>query len=156
MVVLRKMNDEEFSVYLSYSVKNYGEEKAKAGNWPKEKALELAQQEFDQLLPDGLHTKNHFLYQIVDETSNEKVGYLWFHERGEDQKTAFIYDFLIYEKHRGRGYAKQALAALEEVAKDRGIKTIRLHVFGHNQTAIKLYEKCGFEATNIQMAKMIF
>ena len=66
-----------------------------------------------------------------------------------------IYDFLIYEEHRRKGYGKQTLVALEEKVKELGIETIALHVFGHNQAAIDLYQKTGYKMTNIQMQKKL-
>ena len=54
---------------------------------------------------------------------------------------------------RRRGYAEQAMLALEKEARRMGAGTIRLHVFGHNSAARPLYEKLGYYPTNIVMAK---
>ena len=35
----------------------------------------------------------------------------------------------------------------------QGLETLALHVFGHNPGARALYEKLGYEITNINMAK---
>lgn len=43
----------------------------------------------------------------------------------------------------------------EIVAKDLGINKIGLHVFGHNKVPRGLYEKLGYEITNITMSKTI-
>ncbi len=44
----------------------------------------------------------------------QKIGFIWVHVK--DGK-AFIYDFLIDEEFRGKGYGKQALAAMDEMLK---------------------------------------
>ncbi len=44
---------------------------------------------------------------------------------------------------------------LEVIAKELGMKKIGLHVFGHNKVARGLYEKLGYEITNINMIKSI-
>lgn len=44
---------------------------------------------------------------------------------------------------------------LEEHVKSMGINKITLHVFGHNQPAIALYEKMGYKTFSMHMAKEI-
>ena len=81
---------------------------------------------------------------------------IWFAVRGKTPPlAAFIYDFLIYEQYRKRGYGGQTLRAVDERAKELGIETIGLHVFGHNQAAIALYQKAGYEITDLQMEKKL-
>jgi len=67
----------------------------------------------------------------------------------------FIYDFVIDEAHRRKGYGEQAMLAAEVQATALGYDTIALHVFGHNHAARALYEKLGYEITNINMAKKL-
>ncbi|WP_419719892.1 GNAT family N-acetyltransferase [Lysinibacillus fusiformis] len=43
----------------------------------------------------------------------------------------------------------------EIIAKQLGMNKIGLNVFGHNKIARGLYEKMGYEITNITMAKTI-
>jgi ribosomal protein S18 acetylase RimI-like enzyme len=69
--------------------------------------------------------------------------------------SAVIYDFVVYEEFRRRGYGRQTLTALEEKAKELGLDTISLHVFGHNQSAIALYQQAGYETTSLYMAKKL-
>jgi ribosomal protein S18 acetylase RimI-like enzyme len=71
------------------------------------------------------------------------------------QPLAFVYDFLIYEEFRRRGYGKQAMLALEATVKELGIDKIALHVYAHNRVARVLYEKAGYEITGISMTKKL-
>ncbi len=70
----------------------------------------------------------------------------------KDRK-AFIYDFVIDEAFRGKGYGKQALAAMDEQLKSMNTESVALHVFGDNITAQELYKKAGFEITGMHMRK---
>ena len=72
----------------------------------------------------------------------------------KDQK-AFIYDFIIDESFRGKGYGKQALVALDEKLKSIEVQSVGLHVFGDNITAQELYKKMGYQITGIHMKKML-
>ncbi len=81
-------------------------------------------------------------------------SWLWLHaDPDHPQQGAFIYDFGLHPPFRGKGYAKEALARLEDKAKDLGVRKISLHVFAHNETARKLYEKTGFLETDVIMSK---
>lgn len=66
-----------------------------------------------------------------------------------------IYDITIWEEHRSKGYGKKAMQEIEAFAKDKGIKSIGLHVFGHNKKARDLYEKVGYRETNSKMEKTL-
>ncbi len=84
------------------------------------------------------------------------MGYIWLHVvPGEGPKKAFIYDLIIFEKFRKRGYGRAALVALEEYAKEKRIASISLHVFAHNAAALSLYRKMGYEVTSMNMKKNI-
>jgi len=72
----------------------------------------------------------------------------------KDQK-AFIYDFIIEESFRGKGYGKQALVALDEKIKSMDVQSVGLHVFGDNVTAQELYRKMGYQITGIHMKKKL-
>jgi len=156
MVRLVPMTESEFQIYRKHSIEGYAQDHVKAGNWDASDALQKAEKEFLQLLPDGIASKNQHLFTIEEGDTGAKIGLIWFAETEQaSHPYAFIYDFLIYEEHRRKGYGKQALKALEEEVKKQGIETIGLHVFGHNQAAINLYLKAGFKMTNIQMAKKV-
>ncbi|WP_204200806.1 GNAT family N-acetyltransferase [Mammaliicoccus sciuri] len=66
-----------------------------------------------------------------------------------------MYDIKIDESERGKGLGKMTMQALDEYCKEHDIKSIRLHVFGHNQIAYELYKKMGFETTNYYMEKAL-
>ncbi len=156
MVRLVPMNEIEYQAFLDISVREYADDKVKAGNWQPEEALEKSAQEFRRFLPDGVATKDNYLYRIEDETLATTVGTIWLARIMQGtHPIAFIYDFRIDEPFRRKGYGEQAMRAAEEQAKALGFDTIALHVFGHNHAARALYEKIGYEITNINMAKKL-
>ena len=78
-------------------------------------AQQRAERELDQLLPDGLASKDQYLFSIVDEALATNVGMIWFAVvKWGAGPSAFIYDFRIFDEFQRRGYATQALLALEE------------------------------------------
>ena len=154
MVKLIPMDPADYPAYLENSIVEYAEDKVKSGQWKESESLEKSRGEFMHLLPDGVHTKNEFIYSIVDESSGQKMGILWVEVKmDETPRRAFGFDFIVYEPFRGKGFGKQALQALDKLLISMDVESMGLHVFGHNTTAFELYKKMGFEITNINMRK---
>ncbi len=150
------MTQDDFDEWKTRSISDYADEKVKARNWTAEEAPRLAVQSFTSILPQGFSTKDHHFFSIQNASAGEKVGIVWYAVNREGKRHfAYLWDFLIFEQHRRRGYASEALRLLEEKVREQGLDTISLHVFGHNLAAKQLYEKSGYVATNIQMSKKI-
>jgi ribosomal protein S18 acetylase RimI-like enzyme len=150
-VKLEPIQQEDFERFLKQEIQSYAADHVRNGNWSPEGALERSRIEFEHYLPDGIHSKDQYLYSIINE-ANEKIGVLWVQVK--DQK-AFIFDFVIDEAFRGKGYGKQALAAMDEKLKSMNVASVALHVFGDNIVAQELYKKAGFQITDIQMKKSL-
>lgn len=148
------MNENDYKVWRQRAIKDYADDKVKAGNFTLEEALEQSNQEFNTLLPDGINSEDNHLFNLMDKEKGEDVGKLWVKKRSGGQEL-FIYDIRIHKEYRGQGYGKQTMHSLEDWAKEKGIPKISLHVFGHNETALNLYRKVGFVATNVLMSKII-
>ncbi|MGE5224851.1 MAG: GNAT family N-acetyltransferase [Omnitrophica WOR_2 bacterium] len=156
MVQFIPMTETEFQAYLAEAIQRYAEEHVRAGNWHPVEALEKSRREHEQLLPEGLASKNNYLYSIIDENSGSRLGIIWFVvDLDRPRRSAFIYDFQIFDEFRRKGYGSQALEALEEKLRASGIEAISLHVFGHNPIAQALYRKMGYEVTGIHMTRQI-
>ncbi len=153
MDVLAPMTREEFAGYSVETVRNFAAEKAKAGQWPRGKALALAKATFEKLLPDGIDTPDHWLFNVLDD-DGRRAGVLWMARQQHGAKdVAYVYDVMIHPDFRRQGHAERAFAALESKARELGLEGVVLHVFGHNTEGRALYAKLGFEPTSIHMFK---
>jgi ribosomal protein S18 acetylase RimI-like enzyme len=154
MLELREMTQDRFRAYLRVAVPHYAGETVIAGNVHPDQALRAAERTFDHLLAGGLDTPNQHLCTVHD--GETEVGVLWFGVRDEGgRRFAALYDFWIHEPYRRQSYGARALRALEARVQALGLDEIRLHVFGHNRAARALYEKVGYRATNVTMAKKL-
>lgn len=153
MVRLEPLGEEEYRQWYDWMMDDYAQDIMRSGT-PEEQAREKAKSDIEGGLPEGLKSKDQYIYSVQHPGSGEHLGVLWFHlsERGE-RKTIFIYDIVIYEPYRGKGYGKETMQALEDRARELGAVRIGLHVFGHNQIARELYKKMGYIETNVNMAK---
>lgn len=158
MVHLVPMTETQFQSYLDTAVEDYAQGHLKSGDCAPEDALRLAQEDYQKLLPDGLQSKDHFLFSIHDDAldKDEIIGMVWLGVIGKRVvKSAFIYDISIREDLRHKGYGRKVMERVEELVQEMGIDTIRLHVFGHNHAARTLYEKMGYQITGIGMTKTL-
>jgi len=146
------MTETEFQAFLAQDVRDYAEEKVRAGNWTSDEALQRSLEAHNNLLPKGLSTPNHHLFTIMLDA--KAVGRVWL---SSDPKAAgragFIYDLFVADPFRRRGIARGAMLLLEEEALRLGLRSLALHVFGHNTAARALYEGLGYTITNVNMAK---
>lgn len=156
MITLRKMTQNEYDAWQSGSIANYAAEHVRAGNWTAEEAPEQARKAFEHYLPNGLDTEGHYVCAIVAESTEEEVGHLWYClEPTKAGPRLFIPDIGIDEPHRRKGYATAALKELEKESARLGADSIRLHVFGSNTAARKLYAGLGYRETDIQMVRTL-
>ena len=155
MITLKPMNHEDFQEYVVSSMETYAKEKVTAGNWSEAEALDLAKQDYNRLLPQGEKSDFNFLYSVFNDEI--KVGVIWIAQKSPDNnEEGFIYEIKIYDEYQGLGYGKQAMIEIETIAREElGMKKLGLHVFGHNKVARALYEKLGYETTNVKMEKTI-
>lgn len=153
-ITLTKMTQEEYGVWIARSLATYRDENIKNGLTFAE-AQKKSDEDFQRLLPEGLQSKDQYIYAIKENSSNW-IGTLWFGVRGaDDNRKAFIYDIILDESTRGKGYGKKAMEFLEVEVKNLGLRHIGLHVFGHNTVARNLYETLGYEITNLNMEKKL-
>ena len=146
------MDEEEFREYRERLVRDYAADKVRAGAWAADEAQNNSAREVAGLLPEGTLTRGHYLYSVRDESVPGEVGILWVSPR-DSGRSLWIYDILVHERFRRRGYASRILKLVEDKARELGASKVELHVFGHNHGARALYEKLGYTATSINMAK---
>lgn len=149
------MTQPEYDRWLENAVREYADDKVRAGTWQPSDALERSAKDFAKLLPEGVHSKDQHLYMLEDEAAGKKVGMIWVAAVDWGKPIAFIYDIAVDEDQRGKGYGKQAMLALEDVVRGLGLDEIGLHVFGHNTIARDLYLKVGYEITDLNMVKKL-
>jgi ribosomal protein S18 acetylase RimI-like enzyme len=152
-ILITDMSENDFAPYLEYSTIEYAKEKQMNGTWPADRALMNARAEISRLLPQGYATPNHKFLSLVD-GSGTKVGIFWLHISPE-RKEAFIYDFEILEAYRDHGIGQMAMQTLFAYCRALGIVKISLHVFANNERAYHVYQKLGYQATDINMSKLL-
>ena len=150
------MRAEAFTAWVQQAVSGYADDNVAVGRWPAEGALERSRAEFASLLPQGLATPEHHLFEILAGEAGPTVGFLWFAvDVQHGQRGGFVYDVGILPAFRRQGHARRAFQALEPLARALGLTSIGLHVFGHNPGAQALYAQLGYGVTGLNLLKRL-
>lgn len=154
MSKLIPMTQLEYEAFLERLIPDYAADNVRAGYWDESEALEKSREETERLLPQGLRSENHHLFTLYD--GDQAVGIIWLKANVDRPvKSGFIFDVEIKEEFRGKGYGKQVMLLIEEKARELGLKSIGLHVFGYNTVAKHLYESIGYETSSLNMIKKL-
>jgi len=139
--------------FLESSTKRYINALLSFGLYNDEKlAQHVTQQIIRKHFIDNVALKNNFMYDIIDLVEQKMVGSLWcFLDTSENRRVLKIMDLVILSLHRGMGFAKDALAALEKIGLKIRATEVKLNVFEYNTPAINLYKKMGY---NIEKCKV--
>ena len=154
MSKLIPMTQPEYDAFLERLIPEYAADNVRAGYWDESEALENSRKETARLLPEGLQSKDHYLFSLYD--GDQAVGIIWLKANVDRPvKSGFIFHVEIKEEFRGKGYGKQIMLLIEEKARELGLKSIGLHVFGYNTAAKNLYEGIGYETSSLNMIKKL-
>ena len=90
---------------------------------------------------------------LVAEDGGQIVGRLSI-ARDQHPASAHVADLglVVAATHRRRGIGRALLADAVEWARGAGVRKLELHVFPHNEPAIRLYEEFGFEREGYRRA----
>ncbi|WFE24622.1 GNAT family N-acetyltransferase [Solwaraspora sp. WMMD937] len=158
-VSLHPMTQSEYDVRIPALVAGYAGDLLRSGRATTETALTESRRQHAELVPDGLATER-MLFLVVRQTGTDDarpVGWIWvgLPDPAEPERPAWIYNIEVDTAHRGTGYGRAILAAVEPVLAARGVTRLGLNVFGDNLAARRLYESTGFTVTAQQMVKPI-
>jgi ribosomal protein S18 acetylase RimI-like enzyme len=83
----------------------------------------------------------NYIYKLIKD-DEEIIGYFGVCEK---QQYLFLSKLYIVKEHRGKGIGKLAFKEIQKIARNKGLKSIRLTVNKYNTNSIKAYEKWGFD-----------
>lgn len=142
-VHLRAMTPAEFDGWVAGQVESYARERERAGE-PGEAALANARSSFAQLLPDGVASPDQHLFVGLE--GETVVGRLWI---GTDRPTHWVYDLRVRPSQRRQGLGAGLMRAGARWSHAAGAAAIGLNVFGHNRGARALYDRLGYQVTEV-------
>jgi GNAT superfamily N-acetyltransferase len=147
------VREDELGDWLDESKREYVRDLVGHAGYSREGAERKAERDFASILRDGRPSDDQALF-VIEDQSTGAVGRAWLADReGVEGTHAFVYDIFLEERVRGRGLGRRAMQLLEEEARRRGHKRIRLNVFGGNEVARSLYRSLGYVELAVTMGK---
>lgn len=142
MLKLRQPNEEEFKYWFEKSSATQAEDRAFANNTEARDERRRLDQEVKSLLPKGQKTDMQFFY--VADNDQENIGFIWMGVLpGLSKNEIFLYDIIIRQEQRRKGYGRELLSLMESKVKDSGYQAVYLNVLQKNH-AKQLYLSMGY------------
>jgi ribosomal protein S18 acetylase RimI-like enzyme len=143
---------EELGEWLHRERASYIQERINSGDTPEE-ATANADLSLERSFPGGSPGALQMVGRVL--CGSEHVGELWIGPFGSDPRRWWVWNIVIDEQKRARGYGRKTMILAEELAAARGATSIGLNVFAHNSVARHLYQSLGYEETSVQMRKVL-
>ncbi len=137
--------------WLSSMWTDYLDQLLEAGFSEREASLNIERNK-SSLFVDGVPNDDQRLFDVMDD--DVLVGSLWL-AKMDDQGAHewFVYDVVIDQAFRGRGFGRSTMQAAEDYVRSQGGTKLTLNVFGPNLVARGLYESMGYSVLAVGMRK---
>ncbi len=86
-------------------------------------------------------------FMVID--GSDILGYIGIREENDK---LFLSKLYLKKEFRGRGYFSKMLLFIEDIAKNKKLKSLYLTVNKHNDNSVLVYKKKGFSVINEQAA----
>ncbi|GAA2798887.1 hypothetical protein GCM10010441_24890 [Kitasatospora paracochleata] len=140
-VTARPMTEAEYPEWVREEQDGYVADIVRSGSRTAEEARTQAEQEFRELLPQGLGTPATTV--LVIEAEGSRVGVAWLNH-GYLPGVSYLYSVAVDPTHRGRGYGRAAMAVSDAATLAAGDRALMFNVFGGNDVAMGLYTSAGY------------
>ncbi len=151
MIFFVPMSTSEFESWLPGELEAYRIELVDSGQ-----EIVVAEQNVEAtknaLFPEGKPAVGQHFMNVLDQ--DVAVGTIWLGEPQIEASGAWVlYQIMIDEKFRGKGYGRRTMEEAEIWVRSRGGTRLNLNVFGHNIVARSLYDSLGFRTQATRMFK---
>ena len=117
--------------------------------WPGERDRSLLEMRLDQMRREPMDAI-WLIRAVVGRDDGVMMGHAGFHGP-PDERGVVETGYTIFEDHRRRGYAEEAVRALFAWARrERGVERFRASVSPMNDPSLRLIKKLGFRQTGVQ------
>jgi ribosomal protein S18 acetylase RimI-like enzyme len=151
IVELREKPPADLSNWFEVMWTGYREELLGSG-MTEDEADKNIERNTTQLFNGDQLAEGQYVLDVVNE--GETIGTLWLADRSPQGAGGwFIYDIVVDEAFRGRGFGRKTMEAGEEFVRAYGGTRLGLNVFGPNLVARNLYESMDYQVMAVSMFK---
>ena len=131
---------EALGEWLQRERATYIQERINAGD-TREEATASADLAIERSFPGGSPRRGQMVGRVV--YGGEHVGDLWIGPFGSDPSRWWVWDIVIDEPKRGRGFGRKTMILAEELATAHGATSIGLNVFARNAVRAVFTSRSG-------------
>ena len=145
-VVLVPQSPPEYADFVDRQIREYADQKARAGHWRPDEALARSREAMKDFLPGRSAPAGHRFYKGVDD-AGRAVGWVWLGPPPKElhlTDARWLYQITVEEPLRRQGYARALLRGAEDLAAAEGAAALYLNVFAWNRGAKALYDSAGY------------
>ncbi len=150
-VGLESVSAAEYEAFVDEQIKEYADQKVRAGQWRPEEAEALSRHSVEGFLPRSGPTRGHRIWKAVD-PRGARVAWIWVGPPPvkllDISTKRWLYQITVEPSKRGQGYGRAALSAVESVLAAEGVQELYLNVFRWNTVARALYDSMGYEVVH--------
>jgi len=155
-IELQNLSELDFKEYHDQLIRRFTEDSVLNGDWTEDEAKNVAKMQLQSILPEGVKTPGHFFFAIFHQKLNMAVGNVWIQIQDKKSvKKGTLFDLMIVDMFKGKGFDKQTLQVVEEWLKSEQVKDLGLHVYTTNSSGRKLYVDFGFTDFSYNMVKLL-
>jgi len=140
-VTARPMTAAEYPRWVADELEGYVADIVRSGSRTPEDARKQAEQDYRELLPEGLATPDTTI--LVIEADGAEVGVAWL-KHDHLPGVSFLFSVAVHPEHRGRGFGRAAMAVADRATVAAGDRSLMFNVFGGNEVAMNLYTSAGY------------
>ena len=153
-LTLVEMDPDDFARRRAPLIAGYAEAIAPARGLTVAEAEAEAARDVAERLPRGAATPGQLIRKAL--VDGAEVGWIWVTLPGPARPAmAWIGDIEVDPGFRSRGYAGAIITAAGAELAGLGVPRLGLNVFGANSTAIRVYERLGFEVYAQQRSRAL-
>lgn len=153
---LRLMRPDEFDVFRRRIEADHARNLAFARQISPGVARAMAEERVAIFLPDGLSTKNQFLYSIMLTGESAPIGSVWYRlQDHHGEFHAYLMELVMEEAFRGEGIGSSSLRLVEERARKSGAVSLHVDLFFHNNRGKSLLQELGYLPAELGFSKRL-
>lgn len=92
---------------------------------------------------------------LVIEDDGKIVGYIVYEIRDKHAKTLWVDQLVVSKESRGKGYGKELMNKIDEIAKSEDCVRVELECWSFNENALGMYEHLGFGEQRVKLEKKV-
>ena len=162
-ICIRKATADDLNIFVNFTIELSKFNRSKHSIECKYDDYELVLNSIREKAKKTFNSNSKDVLILIAEIEDTPVGYalgrVFEEEKTADNgtgKMGLLDELYVDDKARGLGIGKKLMDKVTEWMREKGISRVKLHTYSWNNSAKKLYEKCGFSQYALSYEKFMY